>query len=177
MSSSLSRSLPSAPPRLRVSFPRRTFLADVGMGFAGLAMGAMLARDGVLRADETHREADASRWPARAKSVIWIFLVGGMSHMESLDPKPELNVHAGKTIAESPHKAVLDSPYLKKNVREFVEGNHKVQPTIYPMQVGFKQHGQSGLAISDWFPHLAGQADDLAIVRSMWTTDNDHGAQ
>lgn len=138
-------------------------------------MGAMLARDGVARADEAGGVVINPR--PKAKSVIWIFLVGGMSHMESFDPKPELNVHAGKTIAESPYKATLDSPYLKKNLREFVEGLHKVHPTIYPLQVGFKKHGECGTEISDWFPHVARHADDLAIVRSMWTTDNDHGAQ
>jgi len=88
-----------------------------------------------------------------------------------------LNKHAGKTIEESPHKSILDSPYLKKNIREFVPGQHKVQPTIYPLQVSFGKHGQCGAEISDWFPHLAKRVDDLAIVRSMWTTDNDHGAQ
>jgi uncharacterized protein (DUF1501 family) len=161
-----------APLRLCVRPSRRAFLADIGMGFTGLALGAMLARDGVVCAGEQTMQPKP-----KAKSVIWIFLVGGMSHVESFDPKPELNKHAGKTIEESPFKALLDSPYLKKNVREFVPGQHKVQPTIYPMQVGYAKHGQCGLEISDWFPHLASHADDLAIVRSMWTTDNDHGAQ
>lgn len=158
-----------------VKSPRRQFISDLGMGFAGVALSAMLARYGVLGAEASGRPAVASR--PKAKSVIWIFLVGGMSHMESFDPKPELTKHAGKTIAESPHKAVLDSPYLKRNLREFIEGNHKVQPQIYPLQIGYKKHGQSGLEMSDWFPHLGGCADDLALVRSMWTTDNDHGAQ
>src|SRR5262245_53728324 len=152
---------------------RRAFLSDIGMGFTGLALGAMLARDGVLRAGE----APIATQKPKAKSVILIFRIGGMSHVESFDPKPELNKHAGKTIEESPYKALLDSPFLKKNLREFVPGQHKVQPTIYPMQVGFQKHGSSGTEISDWFPHLAKHADDLAIVRSMWTTDNDHGAQ
>src|SRR3954467_8458479 len=152
---------------------RRAFLSDIGLGFTGLALGAMLARDGLVRASET----PITTLQPKAKSVIWIFLVGGMSHLESFDPKPELNKHAGKTIEDSPHKAILDSPYLKKNVREFVPGQHKVQPTIYPLQVGFAKHSQSGAEISDWFPHLAKRVDDLAIVRSMWTTDNDHGAQ
>lgn len=152
---------------------RRRFLADVGMGCAGLALGSLLAREGIVRADDTPSVARK----AKAKSVIWIFLVGGLSHMESFDPKPELTAHAGKTIAESPYKATLDSPYLKKNLREFVQGLHKVQPKIYPLQVGYAKHGQSGIEISDWFPHLAKHVDDLAIVRSMWTTDNDHGAQ
>ena len=155
--------------RSALRLPRRAFLTDIGMGFAGVALGAMLNQDGALQAGEQK--------PAKAKNVIWIFLVGGMSHMESFDPKPELNRFAGKTIAESPYKAVLDSPYLKKNLREFVEGNHKVQPTIYPLQVGYGKRGQSGLEMSDWWPELGTCADDLAIVRSMWCTDNDHGAQ
>jgi hypothetical protein len=148
-------------------------LSDVGFGFTGLALGAMLSRDGIARASDL----PAAIAKPKAKSVIWIFLIGGMSHLESFDPKPELNKHAGKTIDETPHKAILDSPYLKKNIREFVPGQHKVQPTIYPLQIGFKKHGQSGAEISDWFPHLSNHVDDLAIVRSMWTTDNDHGAQ
>jgi hypothetical protein len=159
---------------------RRAFLADVGMGFTGLALGAMLARDGVVRGSETRMwlpPDGTPHQPAKAKSVIWIFLVGGMSHMESFDPKPALNEHAGKTIADSPFKAVLDSPYLKKNLREFVANLHKVHPKIYPLQVGYKKYGQSGMEVSDWWSHLGECADDLAVVRSMWTTDNDHGAQ
>src|SRR5216684_3127201 len=159
---------------------RRAFLADVGMGFTGLALGAMLARDGILRANDVQlwQAPDGSpHFEPKAKSVIWIFLVGGMSHAESFDPKPALNEHAGKTIAESPFKAVLDSPYLKKNLREFVANLHKVHPKIYPLQVGYKKYGQSGIEVSDWWSHLAESADDLAVVRSMWTTDNDHGAQ
>jgi hypothetical protein len=154
--------------------PRRAFLSDIGMGFAGVALGAMLAQEGIVRADE---KTTAPLMQPKAKNVIWIFLVGGMSHMESFDPKPALNEHAGKTIAESPYKAVLDSPYLKRNLKEFVPGQHKVQPSIYPLQVGFGKRGQSGITMSDWFPHLGRHVDDLAIVRSMWTTDNDHGAQ
>jgi hypothetical protein len=115
---------------------------------------------------------------AKAKSVIWIFLVGGMSQMESFDPKPELNKYAGKTIGESPYKATLESPYLKKNLREVIEGLHKVHPKIYPMQVGYKKYGQAGLEISDWWTKLGEWcADDLCLVRGMWTTDNNHGAQ
>ncbi|HUE69949.1 MAG TPA: DUF1501 domain-containing protein [Pirellulaceae bacterium] len=155
---------------------RRQFLADVGMGFTGLALGTLLARDGVVRGTEA--ASAATHFTPKAKSVIWIFLVGGMSQMESFDPKPELNKYADKTFEESPYKAVLESPYLKKNLREVIEGLHKVHPKIYPMQVGYQKHGQSGLEISDWWQTL-GQwcADDLCLVRGMWTTDNNHGAQ
>jgi hypothetical protein len=150
------------------------------MGFTGLALGAMLARDGIVRGDQSRvwLPPDGNpQHPAKAKSVIWIFLVGGMSHMESFDPKPELNKWAGKTIAESPYKEYLDSPYLKKNLREFVANLHKVHATIFPMQIGYRKYGQSGIEISDWWSHLGECADDLAVIRSMWTTDNDHGAQ
>src|SRR4051812_24806080 len=155
-------------------FSRRTFLADVGMGCTGLALGSLLFRDGVVRGAEGNSAAEAAaqpHFPPKAKSVIWIFLVGGMSQMESFDPKPELNVHAGKTIQESPYKATLESPYLKKNLREVIEGLHKVHPKLFPMQVGYKQYGQSGLAISDWWSNLGRCADDLCLVRGMWTTD------
>ena len=70
---------------------RRTFLADLGMGFTGLALGAMLHRDGVVRASEsTWAPPDGfPHFRPRAKSVIWLFMNGGMSHLETFDPKPE----------------------------------------------------------------------------------------
>ena len=154
---------------------RRRFLADVGMGMTGLALGHLLAGDGFLRA-----ESSVGGTPLRApkaKSVIWIFLIGGMSQMESFDPKPELNKYAGKTFDESPYKSVLESPYLKQNLREVIAGLHKVHPKIYPMQIGHRKFGQSGLDMSEWWSHLGQHADDLCLVRSMWTTDNNHGAQ
>ena len=159
--------------------PRRAFLSDVGMGFTGLVLGSMLARDGVVRAAETSGQATPPgqlHFPPKAKSVIWIFLIGGASQVETFDPKPALNQYAGKTIAETPFKATLESPFLKNN-REVVEGLHTVHPTIFPMQVGYRAWGQSGLEMSDWWPHLGACADDLCLVRSMWTTDNNHGAQ
>jgi hypothetical protein len=153
---------------------RRTFLADVGMGVTGLALGAMLLRDGVAQASEP---ASISG-PPRAKSVIWLFMCGGVSHVETFDPKPALNTHAGKTIEESPFKKdVLDSPYYRKNVMDFTGTPRALQNKLYPLQVGFQKRGQSGIEVSDWWPNLAGCVDELAIVRSMWTTDNDHAAQ
>ena len=164
----------------KVQQDRRTFLADVGMGFTGLVLGKMLADEGIVRAGDQKvalQHGGNPDFEPKAKSVIWIFLTGGMSQMETFDPKPELNKWAGKTIAESPYKEYLESPYLKKNLREFIEGLHKVHPKIYEMQVTHRQWGESGLAISDWWPHVGACADCLAIVRSMWTTDNNHGAQ
>ena len=118
-------------------------------------------------------------FPPRAKRVIWLMMRGGVSHLESFDPKPELTKHAGKTINESRHKAtVFDSPYLK-NVREQVANNiiDKTKGKIYPTQIGFQKGGQSGIDVSDWWPHVRECVDDLAVIRSMYTTDNNHGAQ
>ena len=150
---------------------RRAFLADVGMGFTGLVLGKMLADEGIVRAGEAKVWLPPDGRPdfqPRAKSIIWIFLVGGMSQMETFDPKPELNKWAGKTFDESPYKSYLDSPYLKKNLREVIAGLHHVHPKIYEMQVTYRKWGQSGLEISDWWPEVAACADDLAIVRSCY---------
>jgi hypothetical protein len=162
--------------------PRRSFLSDLGMGFVGLALGAMLHRDGIARAGTPAGWAPPDgkpHHPPRATRVIWLMMRGGVSHLESFDPKPEIDRHAGKTINDSPYKAaVFASPHLK-NVREQVANNiiDKQTAKLYPTQVGFRKGGQSGIAVSDWWPHLRECADDLAMIRSMYTTDNNHGAQ
>jgi hypothetical protein len=148
---------------------RRAFLADMGLGFTGLALGAMLHRDARASDGKPHAAP-------KAKSVIWVFLSGGVSQLESFDPKPELNKYAGKTFADGPHPDPLKSPLFAKHSRDVVGGT-RPYPKIFPLQVGFKRHGDLGLEVADWFPHLAGCVDDLAFVRSMYTTDNDHGAE
>src|SRR5688572_17389135 len=104
--SGFDHSMPRCP-----GITRRAFLADTGMGFTGLALGAILFRDGIP-------DAHASTWQPpngsphiapKAKSVIWIFLCGGVSHLESFDVKPELNRYAGKSIAETPFAKVLQN--------------------------------------------------------------------
>src|SRR5438128_12575366 len=77
----------------RGSIHRRAFLSDVGMGFTGLALGAMLARDGIVRADAVPnwRPPDGQpHFAPKAMSVVWLFMNGGVSQAESFDPKPEL---------------------------------------------------------------------------------------
>lgn len=114
----------------------------------------------------------------KAKSVIWLFMIGGTSHVESFDPKPALNQYAGKTIAETPYGDVLKSEFLEnERVVAFDPNNGFIRKTCYPLQVGFRQRGQSGLEISDWWPHVGDCADDLCLIRSMWTEDSNHGAQ
>jgi hypothetical protein len=153
---------------------RRAFLAATGLGFTGLALGAMLARDGVVRADGVDA-GGAAPPPAKAKAVIWIFLCGGVSHVESFDPKPALNRYAGKSIDATPYKDVLNPSKLK----DLVSANpqHGGRKILMGMNTGFKRYGQCGLEVGDWWRHVGSCADDLAVVRSLWTTDNDHGAQ
>lgn len=113
----------------------------------------------------------------KAKRVIWLFMIGGVSHMESFDPKPELNKYAGRLLGDTPYHAALENPLVKQNLREVIAGLHKAQPRLYPLQTGFAKRGKSGIEVSDWFPHIGSCIDDIAVVRSVWTTDNNHGAQ
>src|SRR5678815_4186128 len=86
-------------------FPRRAFLADLGMGFTGLALAALLQRDGYalppkdVDSNEPWVPPDGKpHFAPKAKRVIWLFMIGGTSHLESFDPKPEVNKYAGKNI-------------------------------------------------------------------------------
>jgi hypothetical protein len=171
----------SIPPQVNRS--RRSFLSDLGMGFTGLALGAMLAEEGRVRASEAPavpHEAGKLHFPAKTKSIIWIFLSGGYSHLETFDPKPALNQYAGISFDKTPFENPVNSPLHQKRFRSVLAEEiniRDVYPTIYPMQVGWQKHGKSGIEVTDWWPHLAKQVDELCFVRNMWTTDNDHAAE
>lgn len=158
---------------------RRAFLADLGMGFTGLALGAMLHRDGFGSTSPGWSLPDGRpHFAPRAKSVIWLFMNGGVSHMETFDPKPMLDRYAGKTIAETPYRDVQDPERLRlARVVVINDANGQQRNRILPTQVRFRKHGQCGMDISDWLPHLGECADDIAFIRSMYTTDDNHGAQ
>jgi Protein of unknown function (DUF1501) len=158
---------------------RRTFLADSGMGFTGLVLGAMLQREGIARASTLPAWAPPDgkpHFPPKAKSVIWIFMLGGVSHVETFDPKPALSQYGGKTIGETPYRGVLNSSLVKNHVNATME-ERKLMQTLLPLQIGYHKRGQCGIEISDWWPHFSECVDDVAFIRSTWTTDNDHGAQ
>ncbi len=132
------------------------------MGFTGLALGALLYKDGVVRADNLPPDG-RPHFPPKARSVIWIFLPGGVSHLESFDPKPELNKFTGRRVNQTPHQGVIPAKYHTKNVGS--------------QQVAVKRFGQSGLEVAEWWPHVGSIADDIAVIRSLWVDDIDHGAQ
>jgi hypothetical protein len=154
---------------------RRSFLADTGMGFTGMALGAMLAREGAVHAADADTSGVVRPLVPKAKAVIWIFLCGGVSHVESFDPKPALNRFAGKSIDGTPYKDVLNPERLK----DIVSGNpvHGGRKILMGLNTGFKKYGQSGLEVGDWWRNVGSCADEIAVVRSLWTSDNDHGAQ
>ncbi len=162
---------------LRESCCRRAFLGNMGMGFASLALGAMLYRDGYGNKHGLAPPTGLPHFPSKAKSVIWLFMNGGVSHVESFDPKPMLTKYGGKSISETPFADALDPKKLTIERLVVPDANGNQRKTLYPLQVGFRKHGENGIEVSDWFPHIARNVDRLAIVRSMWTTDSNHGAQ
>lgn len=167
----------SLPQTVRTG--RRACLAG-GLNLAGVALTSMLNQEKAQGASTT--PAQVGQTPhvtPRAKRVILLMMRGGVSHLESFDPKPALNKHAGKTISETPYgEAIFNSPH-STNVREQLSNNviKTDQAKLWPMQIGYRRCGESGVAVSDWWPHVRRHVDDIAIIRSMWTTDNNHGAQ
>jgi len=120
---------------------RRDFFKRCGMGFGSLAMAEMLA--GTAEAGvKTH-------FPGRAKHVIHIFLNGGVSQVDTFDPKPELTKRGGQML-----------PF------DNLQTERKTGVAL-PSPFTFKKHGESGIPISDLFPHLSKCADEMAVIRSM----------
>lgn len=139
---------------------RREFLWEVGGGFAGLALVDLLSRDGFfpkLQAAEKSSPPEyalAAKKPhfePRAKHVVFLFMNGGPSQVDTFDPKEELAKFDG-------------TPYKGKAV---VGSNGRPVGHLMKSPFEFKQHGQSGLPISDLYPHVSKFADDLCVIRSM----------
>jgi len=149
---------------------RREFLWEAGAGFTGLALTGLLALDnffaGSARAAEgTTKIGNPSApkrppFPAKAKSVIFLFMYGGPSHVDTFDYKPQLYPLDGKTIT----------------VKTFGRGGHKNQGRVVGPKWKFKQYGQCGKWISDLFPHLATCVDDIAFLHSMTADSPIHGS-
>ncbi len=140
-----------------VNLTRRDMLVKGGAGFGALALSHLLG-DQLLQA-----ESAAPPMPhhlARAKSIIFVFLEGGPSHIDLFDPKPKLRELAGQPLPSS-FKPVItpmgeyDAPLLADRRK-------------------WARHGQSGLWVSDWLPHIAQCADDLCVIRSCWGNGLNH---
>jgi hypothetical protein len=132
---------------------RRELLSTLGGGFGGLVVASMLDADTPrahdLRAKEPH-------FPAKAKAVIQLFMHGGPSHLDLLDPKPVLDRYDG----QAPPAEVADDERLTGN--------------LLKSAFRYRKHGQSGLEFSDAFTHLPRHADKIAVIRSMFTEHRNH---
>jgi hypothetical protein len=131
--------------------PRRQFLAGASTGFGAVALSALAARGDLGAVPRV-----AGPQP-RVRSVIFCFMSGGVSAVDSFDPKPRLAIDHGKPM-----------PVPVKPTMFNANG------TIMASPWEFKRRGESGLPVSELFPHIAGCADDLAVIRSMTSPANEH---
>jgi len=146
---------------------RREFFWQAGGGFTALALTGLLSRDGFFggRANGAEKVVNPlapkpPQFPAKAKSVIFLFMYGGPSHVDTFDYKPQLYDLDGKTI----------------EVKTFGRGGHKNQGRVVGPKWKFKQYGKSGQWVSDLFPHLSGCVDDIAFIKSMQADSPIHGS-
>src|SRR6185503_19622205 len=158
---------PFRPPHVQLASSRREFLFRTGGGFGALAASYLLGLDGVLGRATAAGAGPTSptlpkppHFPTRAKSVIWLFMEGGPSHIDLFDPKPALEQLDGQPMPES-----FGRPITAMGTA----GN-----TIMPSRREWRQHGQSGLWISDWYPEVAQHADDLCVLRSCYADGLNH---
>lgn len=130
---------------------RREILCRAANGFGGLALLHQLAREASA--------ATAPHHPPRAKAVIFLYMDGGPSQMDTFDPKPRLTRDAGKPLPFKPPTTVFN-----------------ISDKIYGSPFTFQRYGQSGLAVSELFPHTAALADELTVIRSMVCDHSEHTA-
>src|SRR5206468_811046 len=123
--------------------------------FGAIALSSLLAQDS-LRGASTRQP----HHPARAKSIIFLFMEGGPSHVDTFDPKPALEKLAGQPLPSS----------FKPVILAMGEKN----PPIMASKRKWAQHGQGGLWVSDWLPNMATCADDLCVVRSLYSDGLNH---
>ncbi len=152
---------PRAPHHERLH-TRRDFLVRGGGGFGALALTYLLDSQGLLGADEpaSPKLPESARIPGKAKSVIFLFMEGGPSHLDTFDPKPKLREMAGQKLPES--------------FGPIITAMGEVEAPLLADRREWKQHGQSGIWVSDWLPHMATCVDDMAVIRSCWGDGLNH---
>ena len=134
---------------------RRDFLCRAGAGFGSVALAYLLQKEALARAGTSGSGFLAARephHPARAQSVIWLFMEGGPSHIDLFDPKPELERLAGQPMP----------PSFGRPITSAGTANNMIMAS----KRNWKQHGESGIWVSDWYPHVAQHVDDMVVLRS-----------
>jgi Protein of unknown function (DUF1501) len=140
---------------------RRHFFEQTSFGIGGLALASLLGSVVNAEGQSQTTRAGGLQFTPKAKRVIYLFMAGAPSQLDLFDPKPALKKHDGQDIPEE---------LIKGERFAFIKGT----PKLLASPFGFKQHGESGAEISELMPHLASIADDIAIVRSMRTTQFNH---
>lgn len=135
---------------------RRQWLKQAGAGFGSVALSWLGSQQALASS------AKVSHLPGKAKSVIFLFMEGGPSHIDLLDPKPLLNKLAGKPLPESFGKVITSMGEAGSNL------------LACPRK--WKQHGNSGMWASEWIPNIATMADDIAVIRSCVADGINHSA-
>lgn len=143
---------------------RRQWLAESSLGFGSIALAHLLAGDGLAGTASAARQSPGPvpHKPGGAQSVIFLFMQGGPSHLETFDPKPVLRRMDGQSLPES---------FKDINLAQTNTSDGRLMGPAFP----FYKHGESGLEMSDRFPHLARHADDLAVIRSCFHETFIHG--
>jgi hypothetical protein len=131
-------------------------LQQVGMGFGAVAFSGLLAEEGRAEGDGPFA-VKPQHFPAKAKNIIYLYMDGGPSQVDTFDPKPELDKYNGKPFGMKIEPTQFD------NVGKTLASPWK-----------FAQHGESGIPVSSLFPHVAPHVDDLAIIRSMTSNFSEH---
>src|SRR5215510_4867173 len=151
----------------RISNPsRRQFLTRGGTGLGALALTYLLGQESSpVLADATKPglgplSSKPGHHQATAKSVIWLFMEGGPSHVDLFDPKPALEKLAGQPMPAS----------FGRPITAMGTGANSLMPS----QRTFKQYGQSGIWVSDWYSNIATHADELTVIRSCWADGLNH---
>src|SRR5262245_53915054 len=145
---------PDACPHVRLTGNRREFIRDAFCGFGGLALASLLHEEEVRAGAASPLAPKPPHLQAKAKSIIFLFMAGGPSHLETFDPKPMLNeLHGQKRPAE-----FGEAKY------QFVQSDARLLGT----KRTFKKYGQAGIEVSDLFPHTAQCIDDIAVIRSCY---------
>ena len=147
-------------PHRESAVSRRDFIMRGGGGIAGLALAGLLGFDKSFAGRVDPLAAKVGHHKAAAKRVIFLFMEGGPSHIDTFDPKPLLNELDGQTLPSS----------FKEPITAMGEQGSPLLGS--PRE--WKQHGESGLWVSDWFPHIAKHVDDLAVIRSCWADGLNH---
>ena len=143
---------------IRPAADRRDFLFRAGGGLGGIALSWLMARD--ANAAPNPLAPKKPHFEAKAKSVIFMFMVGGPSPVDLFEPKPELEKWRGKPLPAN----------LGKFPSQFTKGDSGLLPSTRK----FKKHGKSGLWVSDLLPHFAECVDDVAYLHGCWCTSTIH---